>query len=112
VPQLFQPPFRRLLATNQTRWLCSYPLDTPETYGIDGQMEYLDEIGVTNYYSGPNLFCRCLAVSETFLVCHSCQPISRAEAGTATLLAGSTLENVDGYFLSRNGQPQFPNGRV
>jgi len=107
VPTTFSTTLPALLATNQTRWLCSYPLDTPETYGIDGQMEYLDEIGVTNYYSGPNLFCKMFSGVRNFFGLPFLSANIASGSGTATLLAGSTLENVDGYFYPETAQPQF-----
>jgi hypothetical protein len=118
----FMPPttsgvtISAMLATDQTQWLCSYPLDSPEMYydpATDSMVSYgyLEEIGVTpsvdagwnqwetmaanarNVYGLPFLSAK-IAWGNT-------------SDATYTLSAGSQVENVDGYFYPQTAQPLF-----
>ena len=108
----FQPPATNwttipaLLATNETRWLVSYPLDS-DTY-------YLQEIGVTNYYETDwetyyNTFHAIIPNARNYfgLPFLSDQIAWDNNGGNALLSANNIVENIDGYFYPETAQPQF-----
>jgi hypothetical protein len=112
-----------LLPGNQTRWLGSYPMDSPEMYydpGSDSMVSYgyLEEIGVTpsvqtdwqTYY---NTFETMAAHSRNYWGLTNLSALIAYDDGsgqaiaTTTLSAGNQVENVDGYFYPETAQPQF-----
>jgi hypothetical protein len=118
----FQPPttsgtaIGALLATNQTQWLCSYPLDSPEMYydpATDSMVSYgyLEEIGVTpSADAGWNQWETMAAnVRNVYGLPFLSAKIAwgNTSDATYTLSAGSQVENVDGYFYPQTAQPQF-----
>jgi hypothetical protein len=118
----FQPPttsgtaIAAVLATNQTQWLCSYPLDSPEMYydpATDSGVSYgyLEEIGVTpSFDAGWNQWETMAADARNV---YGLRFLSAKIAWgntsdvTYTLSAGSQVENVDGYFYPETAQPLF-----
>jgi hypothetical protein len=107
-----------LLPVNSTRWLCSYPLDSPEMY-FDGtnmvSLGYLEEIGVTP--SLPDLYNIYTMASSarnywglpflSTIIASSNQEGTGVEA--TTLDAGIQLqwEAVSSYFYAETVQPHF-----
>ena len=85
------PALPALMATNQTRWLASYALDSDSSY--------LWKIGVTNYQGMNGMFNN---VSNWY----GLPFISANISGTTTLNAGN-VTSANGYFYPETAQPQF-----
>jgi len=87
------------MATNNTRWLCSYPLDSA--------LHYLEEIGVTNEYSySPAINAMYNNVSNYFGLRFLSAKIGYGNGSAFTLSAGSSTTQ-GGYFYPETVQPQF-----
>ena len=104
-----------LLATNQTQWLATYPLDTPNL-AVDGNgnlfSPYLGEIGVSAFTDAnwENMFYAMAANARNIYgLPFVSAKIAWGNTGgdTCTLSAGSQVENVDGYFYPETAQPQL-----
>ena len=90
------PPIAAVLATNDTRWLVSYPLDSDDSF--------LDEIGITspNYTLASN-------AKNIYGLPFLSATIAYGTGGspaTTTLDAGGTTTQ-GGYFYPETAQPQF-----
>jgi hypothetical protein len=99
----FQPPTTNwtttaaVLATNVTRWLCSFPIESPDYT--------LTEIGVTNYAGGFGLFNN---VRNHFgLPFLSAQIAWGNSSGTTTTLSAGNTTTANGYFYPETVQPKF-----
>ncbi len=95
----FQPPANgatvpSLLATNNTRWLASYALDSSSSY--------LWKIGVTNYEGENGMFNNVRNwYGLTFL------SVNIANSDGITMLSAGNITSADGYFYPETAQPQF-----
>ncbi len=97
-----------LMATNQTRWLSTYALDSSEYF-------LTPEIGVTNWYETDwqtyyNTFYAILPNSANYFgLPFLSDAVAWGNTGGAmdTLYANSYIENEDGYFYPEVVQPKF-----
>ncbi|HXI72514.1 MAG TPA: hypothetical protein VNN22_19395 [Verrucomicrobiae bacterium] len=103
-----------LLGTSTTRWLCSYPLDSPVFYNISLTWSYhLAEIGITASSDSENRFYTMAGNASNYWGLHFLSATiaygnSDNTAVEATVLnAGNQVENVNGYFYPETTQPQF-----
>jgi hypothetical protein len=88
-----------VLATNATRWLATYPLDS--------SYSYLKLIGITNTASYPSsVFVMYSNVKNWFGLTNLSAEIGSSGPATITLNAGGT-STQDGYFYPETAQPQF-----
>jgi hypothetical protein len=106
-----------LLPVNSTRWLCSYALDSPNSYydGTNIILPYLGEIGVWGFgdVDDGSLWCAVAANERNYWglpflsVLTACGNQDATDVETNLLYASGQLENVSGYFYSETAQPQF-----
>ena len=103
-----------VIPTNTTRFLCSYPMDSPNSEpGSSGGLTtpYLGEIGVTaSEDANSDLFFTMASNLKNywglpFLSTVIAYPNGSGGVSTNILLAGHQIENVDGYFYPETAQP-------
>jgi len=88
-----------VLATNQTRWLSTYPVDSSSVY--------LTEIGITNEYSySPAINAMFSNARNWFGLQYLSAEIGYAGPSTTTLYAGGNTTQ-GGYFYPETAQPRF-----
>jgi hypothetical protein len=88
-----------VLATNQTRWLSTYPVDSPSTF--------LFEIGVTNEDSlDPSINAMYQNVSNWFGLKYLSTEIGIGGPAETTLYPGNNT-TLNGYFYPETAQPQL-----
>ena len=93
-------PIASVLATNQTRWLATYALDSGISYlGLIGISLSEDESFYTMTNGFPNYFGLTNLSAEVVW--------GNGGGDSTTLSAGSSIENNGGYFYPETAQPKF-----
>jgi hypothetical protein len=97
-----------LLATNETRWLCSLAVDASQfSYN---NCSIGSEIGVTRFIDGNNVFYDMAGNTRNIfgLPFLSTRIVwGNTSDATYALAAGNQVENIDGYFYPETEQPHF-----